>query len=352
VATPRRRHDRSVLHADGDARARPRDRPEDVARHDDPRGHARALDVTSDDDNWGFDNTRDSATSLGQLPFASPSVFNFYRPGYVAPRTPLSDLDLVAPEFQIVDETWAIGWINWLASYLRRPRGARASDLDALLAMADDDRAVVAPPASSNRGSDRSAGRSGPGHTTLAAMSKVQLVGIVGSLRTASVNATLARAAVEAMPDDADMSLHDVHALPLYHGDEEAAGPPAEVIRLHDAIRPADGLVLFSPEYNSSLPAVTKNVIDWLSRDPSVWEDDGITMVSMSPGSRAGAGARDHFTAIMSRQAPREFETLGFGRYGDRLDDGGNVTDPATLAELADFLARFVTHCRSRSADR
>ena len=89
---------------------------------------ARALDVDSgDDDDWGFDNTSDPATSLGQLPFASPSVFNFYRPGYVAPQTPLSDLDLVAPEFQIVDETSAIGWINWLGSYLRTPR--RFSDL-------------------------------------------------------------------------------------------------------------------------------------------------------------------------------------------------------------------------------
>ena len=87
---------------------------------------ARALDITSsDDDNWSFDNTRDSATSLGQLPFASPSVFNFYRPGYVAPQTPLSDLDLVAPEFQIVDETSAIGWVNWLGDYLRNPRGHR-----------------------------------------------------------------------------------------------------------------------------------------------------------------------------------------------------------------------------------
>ena len=105
---------------------------------------ARALDVTSgDDDDWGFDNTRDPATSLGQLPFAAPSVFNFYRPGYVAPQTPLSELDLVAPEFQIVDETSAIGWINWLGSYLRTPRGSQSYDLDGLSALADDVPALV-----------------------------------------------------------------------------------------------------------------------------------------------------------------------------------------------------------------
>ena len=105
---------------------------------------ARALDVTSgDDDNWGFDNTRDSATSLGQLPFAPPSVFNFYRPGYVPPQTPLSGLDLVAPEFQIVDETSAIGWVNWLGSYLRTPRGSQSYALTALLSLADDIPALV-----------------------------------------------------------------------------------------------------------------------------------------------------------------------------------------------------------------
>ena len=105
--------------------------------------------------------------------------------------------------------------------------------------------------------------------------------------------------------------------------------------------------MLFSPEYNGSLPAVTKNVIDWMSRDASAWEGVGITMISMSPGGRAGIGARDHFSAIMQRQAPRLFDTLGFGNYRDRLDESGEVTDPATLAELADFLVRFADHCRS-----
>ncbi len=136
-------------------------------------------------------------------------------------------------------------------------------------------------------------------------------------------------------------------ALPLYNGDDEMAGPPTEVTALRETFRAADGVVLFSPEYNGSLPAVTKNVIDWMSRDASAWEGVGITMISMSPGGRAGIGARDHFTAIMQRQAPRLFDTLGFGSYRERLDESGEVTDPATLAELADFLVRFADHCRS-----
>ncbi len=184
-------------------------------------------------------------------------------------------------------------------------------------------------------------------HTTLSAMTSLNLIGIVGSLRAGSVHAAFARAASDVLPDDVALSLHDVARLPLYNGDEAAAGPPSEVLALRAAVHEADGIVLFSPEYNGSLPAVTKNVIDWLSRDPSAWADTGITMITMSPGGRAGTSAREHFSAIMQRQAPELFETVGFGGYGDRIDADGHVTDPATLAELADFLTRFAEHCRA-----
>ena len=177
-------------------------------------------------------------------------------------------------------------------------------------------------------------------------MTTVNLLGIVGSLRAGSINGALARAAVSVLPDDDTLTVHSVAELPLYNGDEEAAGPPAEVVALREAVRAADGIALFSPEYNGSLPAVTKNVIDWLSRDASVWDGVGITMISMTPGGRAGLGAREHFSAIMQRQAPRPFETLGFGAAGERLDEAGEVADSATLAELTDFLMRFADHCR------
>lgn len=177
-------------------------------------------------------------------------------------------------------------------------------------------------------------------------MDTVHVIGIVCSLRSGSVNGALARAAIGSMPDGSTLSLHSIDALPLYNSDDEESGPPEPVLALHDAARTARGIVLFSPEYNSSLPAVTKNVIDWLSRDPSAWEGSGITMVTISPGGRAGRAAREHFSTIMPRQATRLFETLGFGNYGALLDAAGDVTDPGTLAEVADFLARFVDHCR------
>lgn len=176
-------------------------------------------------------------------------------------------------------------------------------------------------------------------------MSETRLVGIVGSLRAGSVNASAASAAIALVGDTTTLDLHDLSDLPLYDGDAEEAGPPRPVTDLHEDVRNADGIVLFSPEYNSSLPAVTKNVIDWLSRDPSCWVGTGITMVSMSPGGRAAAGAREHFEAIMPRQATRLFPTIGFGNYSGRIDENGVLVDPDTLTELRSFLAEFVQFC-------
>ncbi len=87
----------------------------------------------------------------------------------------------------------------------------------------------------------------------------------------------------------------------MHNGGDETAGPPANVITLHAAAPDADGIVLFSPEFNSSLPAVTKNVIDWLSRDSQAREGTGITMITMSPGGCARLGAREEFSAIVRR---------------------------------------------------
>jgi len=82
---------------------------------------ARALRVSNSRAPWIINGLGDAATELGQQPFVANSVFNFYRPGYVPPQSPLGDRDLTAPEMQIANETTAIGWINFIARFLRRP---------------------------------------------------------------------------------------------------------------------------------------------------------------------------------------------------------------------------------------
>lgn len=102
----------------------------------------RALRVACTGQPWPIYSLADRASSLGQQPFEAPSVFNFYRPGYVPPQTDLGERNLVAPELQIVDETTTIGWVNFLSQFLMQPPEAGAIrielDLDDLIALAPE----------------------------------------------------------------------------------------------------------------------------------------------------------------------------------------------------------------------
>jgi uncharacterized protein (DUF1800 family) len=74
--------------------------------------YLRAFPHTSDSGRWRVGNTDSASTSLGQTPLRSPSVFNFFRPGYVAPGTATAAAGLIAPEMQLLNETSAAGWVN------------------------------------------------------------------------------------------------------------------------------------------------------------------------------------------------------------------------------------------------
>jgi len=84
---------------------------------------ARNFGATSQSGNWTINNTSNAAFSLGQSPLRAPSVFNFYRPGYVPPNTAIATNTLVAPEFQIVNEVSVVGYINFMASAIGSANG-------------------------------------------------------------------------------------------------------------------------------------------------------------------------------------------------------------------------------------
>ena len=74
----------------------------------------RTFGATSTSGNWKIGNLLDQASQIGQSPFRSPSVFNFFRPGYVPANTAIATNGLVAPEFQLVNETSTPGYVNFM----------------------------------------------------------------------------------------------------------------------------------------------------------------------------------------------------------------------------------------------
>lgn len=120
-----------------------------------------------------------------------------------------------------------------------------------------------------------------------------------GSSRTGSINTQLAKAAAAAAEQaGGDVQFLDMadYALPLYNGDlEDAEGIPAKALELKQLFRDAEAFIIATPEYNSGITPMLKNVIDWTSRaasedDPplSAWRGKVAGLVAASPGPLGG----------------------------------------------------------------
>ena len=107
-------------------------------------GWARAFSVASPSGTWAVGDTSDAARGLAQSPLRSPSVFNFFRPGYVPPNTALADGALEAPEFQIANESSVLGCVNYLQRAVAGSIADLTPDYGTLLPLADDAGALLA----------------------------------------------------------------------------------------------------------------------------------------------------------------------------------------------------------------
>lgn len=104
---------------------------------------ARTAEVATSTGKWGIADLS-GMQNLGQSPLRSPSVFNFFRPGYVPPNTMMADRKMVAPEFQIVNETTTAGYLNFMLTAVRSGINDVKPQYTALLSKADDAAALVA----------------------------------------------------------------------------------------------------------------------------------------------------------------------------------------------------------------
>ena len=156
-------------------------------------------------------------------------------------------------------------------------------------------------------------------------MADLRLMVVSGSLREASLNTLVAESLISHAPDAVAMHRFDLRPVPMFDQDVEEAGDPPPVVALKQAMLDADGLVVVTPEYNVGVPALTKNAIDWLSRPYGDGPIKGkaVGVVAVSPGGRAGIGARSHLMDTLSILTERAYpETLGVGKVYDKLVDG------------------------------
>ena len=187
-------------------------------------------------------------------------------------------------------------------------------------------------------------------------MSALKILVIPGSLRSGSLNARLAAAiAHELAQSGAEVtriSLSDF-PLPIYDGDLQAkSGVPKHAVNLKRMIGAHHGVLIVTPEYNSSVPALVKNTIDWISRVQDPHETRGqvfrerVFAIAAASGGRLGgtralAALRLILTACHATVVPNQF-ALSFADHA--YDEMDHLEHPADIEALKALVRQLIDH--------
>jgi chromate reductase, NAD(P)H dehydrogenase (quinone) len=185
-------------------------------------------------------------------------------------------------------------------------------------------------------------------------MSALKILVIPGSLRTGSLNAKLAAAAgyelAQAGAEVTRISLGDF-PLPIYDGDlQTKSGVPKHAINLKRMMSAHHGVLIVTPEYNSSVPALVKNTIDWVSRVQDTHEVRGqvfrerpfaIAAASESRlgGTRSLAALRLILTACHAHVIPNQ---LALSFASEAYDDMDRLKHPADIESVGALVRQLI----------
>lgn len=174
-------------------------------------------------------------------------------------------------------------------------------------------------------------------------MEHIRLLGIAGSLRQASTNRGLLRAAQKNLPDGVTLEIADLTDIPFYN--QDIATKPAAVDRVLAQIGAADGLVFACTEYNYSLAPALKNILDWASREPDNALLAGKPAAIMgAAGGMGSSRAQYHlrqvcvFLDLQPLNKPEVFANAFAGGF----DANGDLTDDKIAALIRQQMAALV----------
>jgi chromate reductase, NAD(P)H dehydrogenase (quinone) len=124
---------------------------------------------------------------------------------------------------------------------------------------------------------------------------QIRILGFAGSLRKASYNKAILRAAKDCAPEGSGIEIFDIEGIPPYNQDLDDR-MPAKVKKFKKKIREADAILIATPEYNCSVPGVLKSAIDWASRPSgdNSFAGKPVAIMSASIGVLGGARVQYH----------------------------------------------------------
>ena len=180
---------------------------------------------------------------------------------------------------------------------------------------------------------------------------------IPGSVRTGSFNASLAAAAaVELARQEADATRISLADYPLPLVDENLkneSGIPDNAMKLGRLIAAHHGVFLCCPEYNSSIPPLLKNMIDWvslISRDGDKpfkpWAGRYVALGSASNGRFGGIRGLYHVRSVMANVGTQVIsEQCAVSQAKDAFESDGRLRDERTQAMLSSTCKSLIRHC-------
>jgi chromate reductase len=172
----------------------------------------------------------------------------------------------------------------------------------------------------------------------------VSVLGISGSLRRDSHNTMLLRAAgglVEELGGDFEV-FDGLRSIPPFDEDDDTGDGPLAVARLRESIDSADAILFATPEYNSSIPGVLKNAIDWASRphNESPLRNKPVAVIGASTGMFGAVWAQAELRKVLASAGARVADVeLAVGHAHEHLDLAGHPSDPAQAEALRDSVS-------------
>jgi chromate reductase len=181
------------------------------------------------------------------------------------------------------------------------------------------------------------------------------ILGISGSLRADSHNTKLLRAAGELLEEQGiDFAVFDgLKDVPPYDEDDDVDPASVAVSRIREAVAEADGVFFATPEYNSSIPGVLKNAVDWVSRPLATnpLRNKPVAVVGASTGMFGAVWAQAELRKVLAATGARVVEgEVAVGHAQTRFDDDGNLTDDDVLEQLREVVSLLVDESRVSAA--
>jgi chromate reductase len=181
----------------------------------------------------------------------------------------------------------------------------------------------------------------------------MRVLGVAGSLRRASHNRKLLRAAGALLPPEVEFVEFDgLKSIPPYDEDDEAS-LPEPVARWREAIANADALLFATPEYNSSIPGLLKNAVDWASRpvNETVMRNKPAAVIGASTGMFGAVWSQAELRKVLAATGARVLDReLPVAGADEAFDESGALAERDLSLELGNILLELVETAERRLA--